>query len=103
MNIFPVFLCLCLFELSSGIITPLPRIKRNYGQKIDDDLLHRIKPTSVYTCAQVCLSMKVCKYFNFIMEQQLCELHFGGLPIPAKDSEFYVNASNIPWVRGFLF
>jgi hypothetical protein len=90
-------IALVLVESCNGEIIATPRIKRQYGLYATDYVIRSFQPTSLFTCAENCVQMKLCASFNFLSATLRCELNYGGIPIP-KDSSTYVVASDIPQV-----
>lgn len=90
-------IALCLVESCNGEIIATPRIKRQYGLYVPDFVIRSIQPTSLFTCAENCVQMKLCVSINFLHATLRCELNFGGTPI-LMDSSTYVEALDIPQV-----
>lgn len=90
-------IALFLVESCNGEIIATPRIKRQYGLYAPDHVIRSIQPTSLFTCAENCVQMKLCFSFNFLHATLRCELNYGGIPI-LMDSSTYVVASDIPQV-----
>lgn len=80
-----------------GEIIPTPCMKRQYNVYAYESLIRRIKPTSLYTCAETCLQMKICKSLNYYKDEWKCELNFG-MNTKEKTSVIFVDALDIPMV-----
>ncbi|XP_063431610.1 plasminogen-like [Mytilus trossulus] len=78
-----------------GEIIPIPCMKRQYDLYAYDSLIRRIQPTSLYTCAENCLQMKICKSLNYYKDEWKCELNFG-VTTKEKTSVIFVDALDIP-------
>lgn len=97
---FALILLGMFYEHGISEIVAWPRIQRHLNKYVKNNLLYAIKPTSVYTCAEVCIQTTLCRYFNFIMDEQLCEIHYAGT-VKNRNSSFYVEAASIPSVSTY--
>ncbi|CAC5408810.1 PLG [Mytilus coruscus] len=89
------FCCIFLVVTALGEIIPTPRIKRQDNLYASESIIRSTKPTSFYTCAEICLQMKICKSLNYYKDEWKCELNFGR-STEEKTSVTYVNAIDIP-------